>query len=383
MNDIKQYLEKCFFQNTNKCVLSNPDVQTKEKKISFRNIGGLFQREFIRDKKAFHKNLTYEECFDFIQTALKDGYRQFYSRDNQNEYSLKITDKGKILFFKKPAPKDISQPQHDKNKNHILNKCVINPILIDLGVLTKEGQIVNSMYDKYKQINRFLEIVHDELKTWDTTKDIHILDFGCGKSYLTFLLFHFLSVELRFRVKMTGVDSNPELIEKCREIARKYHVDGLSIFGKENLNFFCSDIESFQTKDKIDLVLSLHACDTATDYVLKFAIENDVKAIFAVPCCQKELNKQLKSNSYPFITRYGLIKERFAALLTDAFRANILECFGYKTDLIDFVDIENTAKNIMIRAVKTNKKRNTQAEIEKIIDEFGINQTLCSLVYRR
>ena len=378
MNNLSFYLKQSFTSNTSLVVLSSPILSDYEKRITFNNICTYFQREDIRNNKAFHLNLTFQECFDFVHDSLINKYQQFNSWDSTYEYSIKITKKGKILYLRKPTQRKALTPQHDREKSTLLNLTLmqnnkLQSILKKLCILTPDGKIINSKQNKFRQINRFIEIVYDEIKNWDKTKSYHLVDFGCGKSYLTFFLYHFLTDTMNYQLEMTGIDSNPEIIEK---------ISAESVDNK--LNFICSDISHYKSQKPVDIVISLHACDTATDHVLKFAIEHDVKAVFAVPCCQHELNSQIKSDTYPLITKYGLLKERFSALVTDAFRANILDYFGYRTQLIDFVDLESTAKNVLIRAVKgniSNKKRQTiLSEIEKFIQDFGISPTLYSLI---
>ncbi|MCL2063424.1 MAG: SAM-dependent methyltransferase [Candidatus Cloacimonetes bacterium] len=395
MNDLKSCLENIFSPLTIKCVLSNSTSPKNEPRLLFRGVQDYFQREIICDKKAYHINLSFQECFDFVYNSMNNDYLQFHCWDSSFEYSLKITKKGKILQTKRSTDKKNQPTLHNREKNHLLtednisNFDSIKNILIDLSVISSDGKLIKSKQDKFRQINRFLEIIYDEIKSWDNSQIINIVDFGCGKSYLSFLLFHFLTDIKGLRVKMTGVDSNLEIIKKCKQIAEKNIEKNKCVshlkFNENEINFVCSDIFSYQPQNPINIVISLHACDIATDHVLYFAIQNNAKAIFAVPCCQHEINTQLKKDSFPLINKHGLIKERFSALVTDAIRANVLESCGYKTQLIDFVDLENTAKNILIRAVKSyiseKSRKKALSEVEEFVKKYEVIPEIYRLLY--
>ena len=232
-------------------------------------------------------------------------------------------------------------------KKYVLQEGVPVPFLVDLGVMTAEGKVVKSRYDKFRQINRFLEFIEDVLPNLDPNRTNTIIDFGCGKSYLTFAMYYYLHVLKKYPIRVIGLDLKKDVIALCNRLSKK--------FGFENLTFLHGDIAGYEGVDQVDMVVTLHACDTATDYALEKALEWDAKVILSVPCCQHELNKQMENEILKPVLKYGLFKERIAALVTDALRAGRLEEAGYQVQILEFIDMEHTPKNILIRAVKTGK----------------------------
>ena len=292
---------------------------------------------------------------------------------------MKISKKGKVLLNRRKQEGSAAKSapaSHNKEKNYILKEGTIIPPLVDLGIFTPDGRVVKSMYDKYRQINRFIEIVDDAVSNWEEGKELTIVDFGCGKSYLTFILYYYF-VELRhLPVNMIGLDLKADVIEHCNQVAQKY--------GYERLRFEMGDINGFRYEGAIDMVITLHACDTATDFALYNAIQWNTKMIFSVPCCQHELNAQIKTDELSVLTKYGIIKERVAALLTDGIRGSLLEACGYKTQLLEFVDLTHSPKNILIRAVKSNvsakKKQASLDEVKRSMETFSVEPTLYRLL---
>ncbi len=327
------------------------------------------------DKQVFHKNLKSEEVSLEIIRLLTEEFNnaELYTKDYI--YIYRITSKGKVLSNKRKSKEVSLVPlSHNKKKNYILEDGLLVPALVDLGIQTQDGKVTKAGYDKFKQINRFLEIIDDSIKE---EKELNIIDFGCGKSYLTFILYYYFVEIKKMNVNITGLDLKEDVIDHCNEIAEKY--------GYTRLKFYKGDIAKYKENNDIDMIVTLHACDTATDYALYHAITMNVKYIFSVPCCQHEINLELDSSNFHLINKYGILKERFSAILTDAIRANILQYYGYKTQVMEFVDFENSPKNLLIRAVKTNNSKNEKIkeEIEALLEEYKINQTLYSLLFTK
>ncbi len=377
MESVVEVIEKAFNKQTYKCVISNPKNKAEPfRKIEFNQLDGSFQIEKYTATQVFHEKQSFDEAKSYISDILGDVYRNLNSWDTENEFNCQLSKKGKVLFKSKRISSQSSpavKTSHDRQKNYILKEGTIIEPLIDMGIFTQEGKVVKSMYDKYKQINRFIEIVDDELKKIDQS-EFNILDFGCGKSYLTFILYYYLTEIKKTKVNMVGLDLKEDVIQKCNLTADKY--------GYENLDFQLGDIKTYNKKDPIDMVISLHACDTATDYALFNAIKWNARMIFSVPCCQHEVNAQIHSENFSILTRYGIVKEQFSSYLTDAIRCNLLEYCGYKTQMIEFVSFDHTPKNLMIRAVKkeNHKPENALTEVQAVISEFNFHQKLYELL---
>ena len=374
VNDITQdeILKIVISNKTNKEIEYNKIIfvykETNKKKY--------YQIEKYTDKQVFHENIDIKDLNDNILKYLESNYKNLSAWSTNTTFDLKISKKGKVfLSKKKDNNNNLVNKSHNKEKNYILKEGMIIQPLIDLGVFTKEGKVVNSKYDKYKQINRFVEIIDDEIKKNDY-KELTILDFGCGKSYLTFVLYYYFVEIKKIKVKMIGLDLKADVIKKCNEIAKAYNY--------ENLHFEIGNVNGFKYNNKVDMVITLHACDTATDYALYNAIKWNSKMIFSVPCCQHEFNHQMKAKSLDILTKYGIVQERVSALMTDATRANLLESVGYKTQLLEFIDISHSPKNILIRASKSNiskeKKEKSLNEVKTLIEQFNFKPTLFELL---
>ena len=381
MEELKKTLDEVFEKEVIKIVISNKvkkDEKYNKVNISLKenNKNKFYQIEKFTDKQVFHENIKIDEINEKVYEIIDGKYKQMTAWSSSETFDLKISKKGKIFLGKKKNDNSkIITKGHNKEKNYILKEGMIIEPLIDLGVFTKEGKVVNSKYDKYKQINRFIEIIDDEIKKNDY-KELTILDFGCGKSYLTFVLYYYFVKIKNINVKMIGLDLKEDVIKKCNEIAKRYNYD--------NLHFELGDINGFKYNDKVDMVITLHACDTATDYALYNAIKWNSKMIFSVPCCQHEFNAQMKAEELSILTKYGIVQERVAALMTDSVRANLLECAGYKTQLLEFIDIAHSPKNILIRASKANiskeKKEKSLVEVQNLMNTFSFEPTLYNLL---
>ena len=382
MEDLKKAIVEMLSDDILKIVVSNKmKKDMKYNKITItikeKNNSEYYQVEKYTDKQVFHENLNKEDLNEKLIEYTFGNFKQVSGWSKNATYDLKISKKGKVhLGIKKTDNTKMTvNKSHNKEKNYILKEGMIIEPLIDLGVFTKEGKVVNSKYDKYKQINRFVEIIDDEIKKNDYKK-LTILDFGCGKSYLTFVLYYYFVEIKKIDVKMIGLDLKEDVIKKCNDIAKRYKYD--------NLHFELGDINGFKYNNKVDMVITLHACDTATDYALYNAIKWNAKMIFSVPCCQHELNAQMKSDEFSILTRYGIIQERMAALMTDSIRANLLECAGYKTQILEFIDISHSPKNLLIRASKSKisheKKEKSLKEVNNLINEYNFKPTLYNLL---
>ena len=360
---LRQILEFCLDKDLERILLTNPvDASTFSKtKIRPLLLKGelIFQAEEQRGKQAFHKNLNIDEAILYVENCLAHDFRQGEITSAKGKGTVLVSKKGKMTVKFKQQARIITQKtlEHNRKKQYLLPEGTPVPFLVDLGVMTKEGQIVHSRYDKYRQINRFLEFIEDILPQLDKHKENVIIDFGCGKSYLTFAMYYYLKELKGYPVRIIGLDLKEEVIRHCSELSIRY--------GYDKLSFTCVDIASYEGVDHVDMVVTLHACDLATDYALEKAVGWDAKVILSVPCCQHELNKQIKNHVLQPVLEYGLIKERMAALYTDAIRAQILEYTGYNTQILEFIDMEHTPKNILLRAVSRKKNEISPAEEEK------------------
>lgn len=376
MNDA---IKKIVDAEVSKIIISNPfeKINAFKKIVILKKENG-FQASKYTDKQVFHENIETDDLFEYLVTTAITKYKQINAWSDGIEHVLLISKKGSFNYKTKKSNIDNKiETEHNRKKNYILEEGSVIAPLVDMGIFTPDGRIVKSMYSKYKQINRFLEIIDDEIG--HSNKPINIIDFGCGKSYLTFILYYYFTEIAKIKVNMIGLDLKADVIEKCNKASEKY--------GYSNLRFELGDINGYKAPFDVDMVISLHACDTATDYALYNAINWNAKYIFSVPCCQHELNGQIEPNNISIMSRYGIIKERFSALATDAIRGNLLEYCGYKTQILEFIDLDHTPKNILIRAVKRNsisESTRTKAldEIDSLISEFKFSPTLYKLLLK-
>lgn len=389
MSDLQSLFTDCLNETLIRVILSNPSSKDGVIKICARpmlkNKSLLFQIEEYTKTQVFHKNLTAGDAGSYLTGKLySDTSSQTASFKNalvetQSFTANVLVSKKGTITIKKKMNTSAKQPKiflsHNRKKKYILEEGIPVPFLIDLGVMTQNGNIVNAHYDKFRQINRFLEYIEDILPSLPTGRELRILDFGCGKSYLTFAIYYYLKVLKGYPVRITGLDLKEDVIRHCNELAVKY--------GYDKLEFLCGDIAYYDGCSQVDMVVTLHACDTATDYALAKAVGWGAKVILSVPCCQHELNKQMKNDLLSPVLHYGILKERMAALMTDGLRAQILEANGYRTQILEFIDMAHTPKNLLIRAVYNGHCADNKAQINELLAAFDINPTLYRLLCKK
>lgn len=389
MSDLQSLFTDCLNETLIRVILSNPSSKDGVIKICARpmlkNKSLLFQIEEYTKTQVFHKNLTAGDAGSYLTGKLSsDTSSQTASFKNalvetQSFTANVLVSKKGTITIKKKMNTSAKQPKislsHNRKKKYILEEGIPVPFLIDLGVMTQNGNIINAHNDKFRQINRFLEYIEDILPSLPTGRELRILDFGCGKSYLTFAIYYYLKVLKGYPVRITGLDLKEDVIRHCNELAVKY--------GYDKLEFLCGDIAYYDGCSQVDMVVTLHACDTATDYALAKAVGWGAKVILSVPCCQHELNKQMKNDLLSPVLHYGILKERMAALITDGLRAQILEANGYRTQILEFIDMAHTPKNLLIRAVYNGHCADNKAQINELLAAFDINPTLYRLLCKK
>ena len=379
MDNLQLFLEEIINEQMLQAVLSGSRRGDGPSKIKIRPVelkGAVFyQASETVGQKVLHKNYERAEILSYIEQLLQNGFSQLQVQGNTLDGTVLVSKKGKMTFKKKKhaQEKAVQILEHNRVKKYILQEGIPVPFLVDLGVMNTQGKIISSRYDKFRQINRFLEFIEDILPKLPKNREVTILDFGCGKSYLTFAMYYYLRELQGYDVNIIGLDLKTDVIEKCNHLAETYHY--------EKLRFYQGDIADYEGVSAVDMVVTLHACDTATDHALAKAVEWGAKVILSVPCCQHEVNKQIKGDVLEPVLKYGILKERMSALMTDGIRANLLEAQGYDTQILEFIDMEHTPKNLLIRAVKTEKnEKNTDARLEKMLKTFEINPTLKNLL---
>ncbi len=354
---------------------SGPERITLQKRID-RSGTALFSAEEKVGPKAFHKNLTPEDTLLYLQNALEEsGFRQINLFSETGEVSFRISKKGKIARSANTKAR-VSDPQigHNREKAYLVREGDRIPVLVELGIFTREYKIVQAKYDKFRQINRFLEILDHAFRDYPK-EEIQVLDFGCGKSYLSFLVYYYFSVLQKKKVHITGYDLKEDVVEHCNALVEKY--------GYHGMRFVVADVtRDVLSQETIDFVLSLHACDVATDFAIDFAISHKVPYLFSVPCCQHEVGSQIKKGGgdLDLFLDHGIFKERMSALVTDAMRTRILEAEGYRVDVLEFVDFAHSPKNIMLRAKrKENPEKKDLKPLLELEKTYGFRQTLLHL----
>ena len=390
MEELKILLQKILNKDLQQIILSNSRHPEQTQKVKIRPVlireELLFQETAYRGTQVFHENFTAEQLTDRICTALQEQFRQGEFSAKTLQATALVSKKGKLTLKVKNSGKsprtegaaaseeeELQAPAHNRTKAYILEEGKPVDFLVGLGVQTPDGRVTRARFDKFRQINRYLEFIEDVIDELPKDRTIRIIDFGCGKSYLTFAMYYYLH-ELQHRdIQVTGLDLKTDVIQHCNELAEK--------LGYDRLKFERGDISTYEGTDVADMVVTLHACDLATDYALDKAVKWGARVILAVPCCQHELNRQIKCDPLKPVLKYGIIKERVAALLTDALRANLLEQQGYETQILEFIDMEHTPKNLLIRAVKKNGMRpKKSADIGTVEELLHVAPTLEKLL---
>lgn len=393
MKEIQALLNEMINEKLERIILSNPMEPEQGSKVKVRPVllkGQLcFQETLYRGKQVFHCNCTAEEIKERLLSYIENNFKQAEMTSSECVATVLISKKGKVTIKKKHVAgsgrkqKDdastgienkefrLSTLQHNRSKKYILEEGKPVNFLVGLGVQTPDGKIVKARYDKFRQINRYLEFIEDILKKLPTDRPVRIIDFGCGKSYLTFAMYYYLHELKGYEVRVTGLDLKEDVIDLCNKLAREY--------GYEYLQFEKGDISTYEGAQAVDMVVTLHACDTATDYAMYKAVQWGAKVILAVPCCQHEVNRQIVCDELKQILKYGLIKERISALITDAVRANLLEEMGYETQILEFIDMEHTPKNLLIRSVRKDGFRPKNGDIRRTTEFLHVETTLQKL----
>ncbi|MGN0397815.1 MAG: class I SAM-dependent methyltransferase [Candidatus Fimimorpha sp.] len=356
---VEETFHRCITSELYDAILSNPISKDGIIKLKIRPImlqkQLLFQIEERTQKQAFHKNLSASDACIYLTKQMNDHFHQAQIRTTTEQVTILVSKKGKVTIKSKKQADELPSLSlnHNRTKEYIIKEGVPVPFLIDLGVMKTDGSIVRAKYDKFRQINRFLEFIEDILPQLNKTNEQTIIDFGCGKSYLTFAMYYYLKILKGYPIRIIGLDLKKDVIAHCNALAKQY--------GYDTLTFLCGDIADYTGVNQVDMVVTLHACDTATDYALAKAVNWNAKVILSVPCCQHELNKQIQCDALDPALQHGLIKERLSALFTDSIRAGHLEAYGYRTQILEFIDMEHTPKNILIRAVLEHTQSSNQS----------------------
>lgn len=386
---LRDELIKYMDRNLIRVIVSNPRDKDGISKIKVRavliNSELMFQATEYVGNQVLHHNYTSTEIASYLDNMITNSFKQCEIVTNDIVVNILVSKKGKITINRKKSAARLIESKsvkvndlsHNRTKHYILEEGIPVPFLIDLGVMNTKGDVLKPRYDKFRQINRFLEFVKDIVRELPRNREINIIDFGCGKSYLTFAIYYYYLRELcGLDVRITGLDLKKDVINKCNQLSEKY--------GYDKLIFKLGDIADYEGQNNVDMVVTLHACDTATDYALYKAVSWNAKVILSVPCCQHEINKQIKNEMMSPVLNYGILKDRMSAIMTDAIRAEVLKIKGYHTEILEFIDMEHTPKNLLIRAVRNKVKdidNNTEREaLDRMIKEFNITPTIVKLL---
>lgn len=370
MEKIKEFLE-CYIDATlHQIVISGVRKQGEISKLKVRPVllkGDIwYQVTATAGPKELHKNYQKEELVPYLCQQMEENFKQLQLESGRCQGSVLVSKKGKVTIRSKKLEKQeavsMRPLSHNRKKQYLLEEGKPVPFLIELGVMNQEGKVLAAKYDKFRQLNRFLEFIEDILPQLPKDREVTILDFGCGKSYLTFAMYHYLKELRGYDVNIIGLDLKTDVIAACSRLAEQ--------FGYDKLHFYQGDIASYEGVKQVDMVVTLHACDTATDHALYKAVRWGAKVILSVPCCQHELNRQISNDVLSPIFSYGILKERFAALLTDGLRAKMLEEQGYDVQILEFIDMEHTPKNLLIRGVYRGDRQKTRQEDYRSCMEF-------------
>mgnify|MGYP000351455047 FL=1 len=379
--DITQLLDICISDKLIDMVISGQKNKSEDKAVKVRIRPVILKNEIeyqvseFVGRKVLHSNHSAADVKKKIIDYMTEDFKQ--AQINMTDAAATIlSSKSKTLTckYKKAgqlkAQRDLS---HNRTKKYIIQEGKPVAFMIDLGVMGQDGKIIRTRYDKFRQINRFLEYIEDILPKLDKERELTIIDFGCGKSYLTFAMYYYLKELKGYNIRIIGLDLKADVIEHCNELRTRY--------GYDKLDFYVGDIATYKDVDKVDMVVTLHACDTATDYALAKAVKWGAEVILSVPCCQHEANRTIKSDILSPVMDYGILKERMAAIVTDAARAKLLTANGYDTQILEFIDMEHTPKNLLIRAVKSSKEDISAREKTKdMLEALNLKLTIDKLI---
>lgn len=379
--DITQLLDICISDKLIDMVISGQKNKSEDKAVKVRIRPVILKNEIeyqvseFVGRKVLHSNHGAADVKKKIIDYMTEDFKQ--AQINMTDAAATIlSSKSKTLTckYKKAGQLKVQRDlSHNRTKKYIIQEGKPVAFMIDLGVMGQDGKIIRTRYDKFRQINRFLEYIEDILPKLDKERELTIIDFGCGKSYLTFAMYYYLKELKGYNIRIIGLDLKADVIEHCNELRTRY--------GYDKLDFYVGDIATYKDVDKVDMVVTLHACDTATDYALAKAVKWGAEVILSVPCCQHEANRTIKSDILSPVMDYGILKERMAAIVTDAARAKLLTANGYDTQILEFIDMEHTPKNLLIRAVKSGKEDISAREKTKdMLEALNLELTIDKLI---